>query len=119
MRTAHRIVPAALALSLCACSYSPEAVGITALIDGIPASASALTVTVTDANGRIKMYYPSFGPGTSSTLQLSFAPPAAGDFTVAVMAQDAAKTDLADGEQTGTYAAQGEAQVSVTLVAPK
>ncbi len=104
MRTAQRLAPAALALALSACSYPAEPVGLTVEVDNIPAQANSLLVTVVDPAGGTKTYHPSFGPGSYSLLQLSFAPPSTtGMVTVTVQAQDAAKTDLADGSNQGDY----------------
>jgi hypothetical protein len=115
MRTLSLLALAAL----CACSYEAEKPQIFVQVDGIPAGANRLDVELTDSSGTNPIpYAPSFGPGTTTSLQLALAaPPHPDSFHITVDAYDRQQTKLASGSVDGALPAAATLQITLATVA--
>jgi len=115
-------------LSMAACSWDAETPDIFVQVDGIPAAADHLDVTVSSSDSSVqpKQYRPSFQPAalSSGSLQLAFTHPSTtGTFTVDIVAGDRTCPSPcpAPGLASGSIAAQPEpaagsqANLQVTL----
>ena len=102
-----------VALLCAACSWDEEKPAIFVQVDGIPAAADHLDVTLTPSDSSVqpKTYRPSFQPGAlaGGSIALSFAAPSAtGTFSLQIVAADracpspcVATSGLASGSITG------------------
>lgn len=113
-----RTLPLLLAAALCSCSYEAEKPQVFVQVDQIPQAANRLEVNLTDSSGAAPILYsPSFGPGTTSSLQLALnAPLHPGTFHVAIDAFDRTNR-LASGAADGALPAAGMLQVTLSMVA--
>ena len=98
-----------MALLLCAgCSWDPEVANIFVQVNGVPAAADHLDVTLTpsDTSVQPKTFRPSFQPGAlpSGTVQLAFtAPSTTGTVTIHIVAADrSCPTPCVSGLAAGT-----------------
>ena len=113
-----RPVPLLAAAALFACTYQPENPQIFVQVDGIPQAASRLDTELTDAAAGSPISYSStFGPGTTSSLQLALAaPPHPESFHIRVDAFDPKGARLATGSADGALPAAGTLEISLATV---
>ena len=101
----RKLVPLAAA-AVCAvagfsaCSYNASKPDILLHVDGVQVSAVRGVVTITDTNNDpAQQYFPRFGSGNGAALDLSFAAPSAGTYTLTIHVEafDADDNRVGDG----------------------
>ncbi len=94
---------AVLAAAASACSYDGAKPDLTLRVEGLPANAVRAEVTLTDSAGDAAVqYFPRFGTAGGAPVDLSFAAPSKGTYTVSLQVQAFDPDDNIVGDGTVT-----------------
>src|SRR5260221_739994 len=100
----RKMVPLAAGAALVAfsaCSYNANKPDVLVHVTGVPANAVRGIVTITDTNGdSAQQYFPRFDASNGAALDLSFAAPSAGSYTITVQMQAFDVDDNIVGDRT-------------------